>query len=102
MGAGSFLSNETAEMIHERSEKKARRESIRAGMVMIAAYLVGGFVPLISYFFLPPSQAVLLSVAMTVVALSGVGFWAGRVSGRNPWKTSVEMVVVSISAAAVG
>jgi predicted membrane protein (TIGR00267 family) len=102
MGAGSYLSNKTAELTNSQSEKRADLDSVRAGLTMVIAYLAGGVVPLFPYFFLPPMKAIPLSVVLTIIALAGVGIWTGVVTKYRPWKSALEMVVVSFAATVLG
>ena len=102
MAAGSFLSTETSELANNKLSKTVSQKSIKAAGVMFVSYILGGLIPLLPYLFLKPSLAVLPSIFFSVVALTGVGLWAGRITGRAQWKVAVEMVIISITAAIVG
>lgn len=102
MAAGSFLSTKTAELAEDKSKIVARRQSFKAATVMFTSYLVGGAVPLIPYLFFQPNLAIYPSVFLTIIALAGVGFWTGRFTRRSGGKAAVEMVLVSLVAAAIG
>lgn len=104
MAAGSYFSTETVEFVEEGSQKTrlVRRLSLRAAGIMFFFYLIGGLAPLLPYFFLKPSTAIYPSVICTAVVLALIGCWAGKIAKRPIWRAASEMVVVSLSAAAVG
>lgn len=102
MAAGSFLSTKTAELAEDKSKIVARHQSFKAATVMFISYALGGAVPLIPYLFFQPESAIYPSIFLTVIALAGVGFWTGRFTRRSGWKAAVEMVLISIAAAAIG
>lgn len=68
-------------------------------LVMGAAYVIGGAVPVIPYLCLPVRTALPVSVIATIVTLFGVGYVKGGAIGRSPWKSAMEMVLVASSAA---
>lgn len=104
MAAGSYLSTEAVEFVEEglRKTRLVRRLSLRAAGAMFFFYLIGGSVPLLPYFFLEPSAAIYPSVICTIAALALIGCWAGKITKRPIWQAALEMVVISLSAAAVG
>jgi VIT1/CCC1 family predicted Fe2+/Mn2+ transporter len=104
MGAGSYLSNKTAELVETDGKEKrwVFLNSIKAGLIMLFFYVFGGVIPLMPYFFLTTRAAIPVSIFLTILALVGVGFWTGRVTKRSGWRAAVEMVVVSLGAAAIG
>jgi len=102
MAAGSFLSTESAELMEKKTSQVAHRRSFKASLTMFVSYLSGGILPLVPYFLLPTNQAVVPSIVLTVLALALVGLWAGKITGRAPWKAAAEMAGVSLLAAAIG
>ncbi len=73
-----------------------------AAMFMGGFYLLGGFFTFAPYLFLPLETALPVTVAMTLIALFLVGVLKARLTGTNPWKSGLEMFIVSTSAAAIG
>lgn len=69
---------------------------------MGASYIVGSIFPLIAYFFLPVSQALPISIALTVVALIIVGIIKGRLANLNLVVSALEVVIVGGVSAAGG
>lgn len=108
MAAGSYLSSksasETERLLHKVDGKVYDHETnpVRAGIVMGVFYFLGGFIPLLSYFFLPINQAIQVSVPTTALCLFILGVWSSRFTRRNALRSGVEMMVVSLSAALVG
>lgn len=102
MAAGSFLSTQTAELAEEKSNKTVERKSVKAAIVMVISYFFGGIVPLAPYIFLKPSTAIFPSIVFTILALAGVGVWASRYTKRSCLRSAGEMVVISLTAAAIG
>lgn len=104
MAAGSYLSSKSAfaaeQTLHHRRIRAV--QSIRAAMVMWISYLIGGFIPLAPYLFLPISHALILSIVFTVFSLFFVGVWAGKMTGRSKIQNGLEMLTVSLLAALIG
>jgi vacuolar iron transporter family protein len=69
------------------------------------SYIVGGLVPLSAYMFIPDlQQALLLSVAVTLLALFVFGYVKGRLTGISPWLGALRTMLIGglASAAAFG
>lgn len=66
------------------------------------SYLLGGAIPLVSYFFLPISSAILFSIPLTTLGLFVLGVLTARFTVVPWWKSGLEMVTVAMSAAIVG
>lgn len=77
-----------------------------SGIATFTAALVGGLLPLLPFALLPLPSAVPVSIAMSVIALFGLGLVIGRVSGTVPWRDGVRLVLVAslaaVAAAMVG
>lgn len=109
MAAGSYLSTKHAReaevLFHECKGFEIHEEvshPIRAAIVMGVFYLMGGVVPLVPYFLLPVSQAVVPAITVTAVTLFFVGFWAASFTKTSKVKSGIEMTVVSLAAALIG
>ena len=64
------------------------------------AYAVGGLVPLGPYMLLgQPSEALAVSVALTLGALWVFGFVKGRFTGARPWKSALQTTLIGSLAA---
>jgi len=71
----------------------------QAGLVCFAAAMVAGLVPLVPFVFLPFQAAVVTCFVISILALFGVGSWAGGVTGRGPWRDGVRLVLIAGTAA---
>ncbi len=77
-------------------EKRATRSALNIG----GAYIVGGLVPLAPYFFIStPFDALMVSVAVTLVALFVFGFLKAKAIGQPPWMGAVKTTVIGALAA---
>jgi VIT1/CCC1 family predicted Fe2+/Mn2+ transporter len=69
--------------------------ALRSAVTIAGAYIAGGFIPLSPYFLVSnPSQALLESVAVTLVALAVFGYLKGKATGAPPLRNSVQTVVI--------
>lgn len=107
MSAGSYLSSKTAmevETAHGRVRGRdyTAERPLRAGIVMLFAYVLGGMFPLAPYLFLPIEQAYAPSIIVTVLLLFGLGAWKTVFTKRSWWKSGIEMATVSLTAAVLG
>jgi len=80
MGVGSFLSDQSAEEYKTHKIVSAAK-SLPGAVAMFISYFLAGFVPLFPYIFWPVGAALPVSVAMSVLALLGLGYWNGKSSG---------------------
>lgn len=109
MAAGSYLStkhaSEAENMFHEHNGFEIHPEPthpLRAALVMGVFYLLGGAVPLMFYFFLPVSEAVIPAIVVTALTLFAVGAWTASFTHTSKFKSGVEMMAVSLAAALIG
>jgi vacuolar iron transporter family protein len=84
--------------LEEPDPKRARTSAA----TIAASYVAGGFIPLAPYMiFHAAHTALLVSVAVTVVALAVFGYIKGRYTGAPPLRSSLQTTFVgSIAAAA--
>ncbi|MBS1644372.1 MAG: VIT1/CCC1 transporter family protein [Bacteroidetes bacterium] len=78
--------------------KRARNSALNIG----GAYIVGGIVPLLPYFFFnTPTQSLSWSCVVTVCCLFLFGFFKAKATGQNPWMGATRIMFIgSIAAAA--
>lgn len=69
---------------------------------MWASYAFGGLIPLSSYFFLPISYALPVSLVGSVGILFAIGFIKGQIVRVSRLRSGLEMLVISVAAAGVG
>ena len=76
--------------------KRASRSALNIGV----AYIVGGLVPLSPYIFIhDSSEALLVSVAVTLVALFIFGFLKARAIGQHEWEGALKTTLIGALAA---
>ncbi len=75
---------------------------VSAGLIMGFFYILGGLLVLFPYLLLPLNVALPTAVVFTVAALFLLGVWKANVSGTSRVRSGMEMLFVSVIAAAVG
>lgn len=101
MAAGSFLAEYSAEE-YEQQGYVSNRQSIVNGAVMFFSYFISGFVPLLPYLFFEGSQAMPISISLSLLALFILGVVGARISHVRVLRDGVRMLVVGGLAIAVG
>lgn len=113
MAAGTFLSNKSNLEAHIRDDKHhffARlfhhhsliKEPIKESLSMGLSYILGGMISLSFFFLLPPLVAILPAVITSFIFLFIIGFFKGKIVEINPFRSGIEMMLVSASAATIG
>ncbi|PIA63813.1 hypothetical protein AQUCO_00201267v1 [Aquilegia coerulea] len=86
-------------------EKPEPRRALESAFTIAIAYVMGGLVPLLPYMFISTAKdAVLTSVAVTLVALLFFGYVKGRFTGIKPFRSAFQTALIGAiaSAAAFG
>ena len=82
-------------------EEPDPKRAWRSALTIAGAYVVGGFIPLSAYMFMPAARAALLvSVAVTLMALTVFGGVKGRFTGVPVARSAIQTAVVGGLAAA--
>ncbi len=82
-------------------EKPDPRRALRSGVVIAAAYVAGGLIPLGPYMLLPSTAAALpWSIVLTGTALAVFGWIKGRFTGAWPPRSALQTVLIGGLAAA--
>jgi VIT1/CCC1 family predicted Fe2+/Mn2+ transporter len=80
-----------------------RPDPLRAGqsaLTIAASYAVSGFIPLSPYIFIPNIHiALLLSVAVTILALFVFGYVKGRITGVRAFRSAAQTALIGSAAA---
>jgi VIT1/CCC1 family predicted Fe2+/Mn2+ transporter len=104
MAVGAYLgmkSERAANLRHEYVEWPETLHAARHGVVTWISFMIAGAVPLIPFLLrLDLSVAFKLSIALTGAALFSVGALRTLVTGRNGWRSGLEMLVVGAIAGA--
>lgn len=76
--------------------------SLRGGIFMFFAYIIGGLVPLSSYLFLPVKNAMLMSILVTLVGLFVLGVYTTKFTKQHIIKSGIRMLLLGGLALSVG
>lgn len=79
-----------------------RGGSVRNGITMFFAYIVGGAVPLTPYFFLPADVAMPVSMPVTLVGLFVLGIFVAKYTAQHWLRAGLKLLVFGAIALAVG
>lgn len=93
-------------MVHELSLLKSEKNPLRTALSTFGAFVVAGLVPMLIFLIrlivpIPENTSFLISGILAGVALFGLGAAKVRVTGLNPWRSGLEMLVTGGLAAAV-
>lgn len=82
--------------LEEPKPKRARQSAIN----IAASYVAGGMIPLSAYFFTGhPSEGLIFSSAITLIALLAFGFFKARVTGQPVWQGAYRTAFIGALAA---
>jgi VIT1/CCC1 family predicted Fe2+/Mn2+ transporter len=77
------------------------RRALASAVTIGVSYIVGGLFPLAPYFFFRQAQpALLVSIVLTLAALTVFGYVKGRFSGQRPLRSAIQTVLIGGLAAA--
>jgi len=80
-----------------------RKQALPAALIVGASALIGSFIPLTAFFFLPVKQAIVVSLVISALTLFFVGYYkAKQTIGRQLLKQGLEMAVIGMASAMVG
>lgn len=71
-------------------------------LFMFFSYVFGGMIPVLPYFFMPISSALIVSIIITMAGLFGLGVLITKFTKRNWVKAGLEMLVLAGIAASIG
>src|SRR5688572_7049801 len=81
-------------------EKPNPKRALTSALTIAGAYIGGGFIPLAPYIFAnTTSDALLLSVVLTLIALLVFGFIKGRFTGTRPLRSALQTAFIGSVAA---
>lgn len=80
-----------------------RKQALSGGFIVGFSALVGSFIPLTPFFFLPIKAAIGVSIVVSALTLFVVGFYkAKKTIGRNLLKQGIEMMLIGMISAFAG
>lgn len=71
-------------------------------LAMGVSYVFGGAVPMVPYLIFDVGPAMAVSLAGSIAAILVLGAVKGKLVGRSPWLSAIEMLAVAGGAAGVG
>lgn len=75
-------------------------EPTKSAWTIGLSYLLGGFIPLISYYFFSSSlEAIVYSVIATLICLFILGFFKSRLTGSSPFSMAFDVMMTGAVAA---
>ena len=101
MGAGSFLSEHSAEDYIYRGSSNSRKPGV-SSIIMFFSYLISGLIPLVPYIILPIKYALWISILLSLVFLFVLGVISGKVTKTGISKSALRMFVVGGIAILIG
>lgn len=72
---------------------------LKSGIIVGIASIIGSFIPLIPFFFLPVGLAVLWSLIICTLSLFVVGSIKAKITVGTWWKAGIELAVIGMTAA---
>lgn len=102
MGIGSYLSEYSSQTYKEQRETSSRGP-INDGLIMFFSYLIAGCIPLAPYIFISQtSQAFIVSIAFSIIALFTLGVFGSKLSHTSLAKGGLRMMIVGGCAILLG
>ena len=75
---------------------------VKSAIIVFFAALIGSFIPLTSFFFLPIKSAIIVSLIISAIALFITGAIEGKITLRNWAKKGFQLMIIGMIAAFVG
>ena len=82
--------------------KKELEKPLQSGIFMFFSYIVGGFIPVLSYLVFPISSAIFFSIGITLFSLFLLGCIIARFTRQKLWKAGLRMFFIAGIAVVVG
>ncbi len=82
-------------------EQPELNQARKSALTIALAYVLGGLIPLTSYFFTAtPMEGLYFSIAITLAALLGFGYFKARMTGQNALNGALKTAIIGAIAAA--
>ncbi len=101
MGAGSFLSENSAEE-YESGRELGNRRAMAGSLAMFISYMLAGLAVIAPYFFITGYVAIGFSITIAIAALVLLGVSSARVSHVSVSKRVAKMVILGGAAIIIG
>jgi VIT1/CCC1 family predicted Fe2+/Mn2+ transporter len=84
-------------------EPVSYKDALPSAIIVGISALIGSFVPLTAFFFLPIFTAIIVSLIISSLTLFAVGYYkAKKTLGRKFFRSGIEMTVIGMVSAIVG
>ncbi|TMI70396.1 MAG: iron transporter [Bacteroidetes bacterium] len=81
-------------------DKPDPRRATKSALNIGISYIVGGLVPLSPYFFVhTPTEALKISIVVTLICLFVFGYFKSKITGVNPWAGAIRIMLIGALAA---
>ncbi len=105
MAAVAYTSGRAGEEYYRGKRRTIAEEfahPVRDALIVGVAAIVGSFIPLLPFIFLPVQNAFWSAIVLSTLILFISGAVKARYTGANTFKSAVEMAVVGMTAAIAG
>jgi VIT1/CCC1 family predicted Fe2+/Mn2+ transporter len=76
-------------------EEPDPRRALSSALTIAGAYIAGGLIPLSPYMVMSSTRpALLVSIAVTLIALLAFGYVKGRFTGTRPWRSAFQTMLI--------
>jgi len=99
MGSGQFLSSRSA---HQLEKSESFKLPLTSGFIMFFAYFLAGLVPLLSVVLFPIEYSISVAIGASLSALLVLGYVKGKLVGKSPLRSALEVFVIGGVATVIG
>lgn len=99
MASGQYASEKS---IHSLEGKRHTDNLVLGALLMFAAYIIGGFIPIAPILVVPKEFIIATSLLASLVGLFLLGWWKSTISGENKFRTAFQVMIIGGLSAAVG
>lgn len=79
-----------------------QKDALKSSLIVGSAAVVGSLIPLSSFFFLPVKEGIVVSLAISSLALFLTGFYKGLATTGKPLKSGLQLFIIGMTAALIG
>ena len=94
MGVGSYLTEHSVEEYESNGHEPSSDKSIPGAVVMFFSYFLAGFIPLLPYLALEVENALVISIALSLISLFVLGIVSATISKTGILKHGIRMLSI--------
>jgi len=102
MAVGSFLSEESVEEYENGKAAKASMSPAAGAFAIFVSSVAAGLIPILPYMTLFGWSALIVSIAVSLLALVILGYASALIIKVRPWRRAMRMVTLGGSAIIIG